>query len=49
MKMMEELQTMWDGQMGTIKEAQHSIELTPPDDRAIHSVPYRAGPAAYTF
>lgn len=47
--MLEQFQSMWDGRLGTIKAAKHRIELTPPNARPIHSVPYRAGPVARTF
>lgn len=47
--MLEEFQSMRDGNLGTIKAAKHRVELTPPNARPIHSVPYRAGLKARTF
>lgn len=48
-EMMEEFKKMSNGHLGKIKVSKNRIELTPPEARPIHSVPYGAGPATRTF
>lgn len=44
MKMMKELDEIWDGRLGTVRKVKHRIDFEEPDAKPIQSAPYRDGP-----
>lgn len=40
---------MWDGHLGQINFAIHQLELSPAEEKPMHSAPYRASPKAREF
>lgn len=48
-KMLSDVDSMWDGQIGGVTIAKHRMELPSRDAETTHPAPYQAGPKAHEF